>query len=146
MVCSLWFVVCSYLRVMATIQKFEDLEIWQKARLLSQKTYPLTFLKPISEDYRYKDQIRGSVGSIMDNIAEGFERGSKLEFINSLTIAKGEVGEYKSQLYRGLDNQYFPKKWFDDLYALSDELTKMITSFVSYLNRSSIKGQKFKNR
>ena len=132
--------------IMATIQKFEDLEIWQKARLLSQETYPLTFLKPISEDFRYKDQIRGSVGSIMDNIAEGFERGSKLEFINSLTIAKGEVGEYKSQLYRGLVIQYFSKGLFSELFSLADELTKMITSFISYLNKSAIRGQKFKNR
>ena len=131
---------------MATIQKFEDLEIWQKAKLLSQKTYPLTFIKPINEDFRYKDQIRGSVGSIMDNIAEGFERGSKLEFINSLTISKGEVGEYKSQLYRGLDNQYYSKELFLELYTLADELTKMITSFISYLNKTAIKGQKFKNR
>jgi four helix bundle protein len=131
---------------MTTIQKFEDLEIWQKARLLSQKTYPLTFAKPISEDFRYKDQVRGSIGSVMDNITEGFERGSKLEFINSLTIAKGEVGEYKSQLYRGIDNKYLTKELFNDLYSLADELTKMITSFISYLNQSAIKGQKFKNR
>jgi len=91
---------------MATIQKFEDLEIWKKSRLLSNKVYPLTFKEPISNDFRLKDQIRGSVGSIMDNIAEGFERGSKFEFINSLTISKGETGEIKSQLYRCLDNKY----------------------------------------
>ncbi len=108
---------------MATIHKFEDLEIWQKARLLSQKIYPLTFISPIKEDFRYKDQIRGAVGSIMDNIAEGFKRGSKLEFINLLTVAKGEVGEYKSQLYRGLDNKYFSDETFIELYALADELT-----------------------
>jgi four helix bundle protein len=131
---------------MAAIQRFEDLEIWLKARLLSQKTYPLTFIKPISEDFRFKDQIRGSVGSIMDNIAEGFERGSKLEYINSLTISKGEVGEYKSQLYRGLDNKYFSEELFAELFALANELTKMITSFVTYLNKTAIKGQKFKNR
>jgi four helix bundle protein len=131
---------------MATIQKFEDLEIWKKARLLSQKIYPLTFIKPIAEDFRYKDQIRGSVGSVMDNIAEGFERGSRLEFINSLGIAKGEVGELKSQLYRGLDNIYISKELFSELYALADELTKMITSFINYLNKANIKGQKFKNR
>ena len=131
---------------MATIQKFEDLEIWKKARLLSQKIYPLTFIKPIAEDFRYKDQIRGSVGSIMDNIAEGFERASKLEFINSLGIAKGEVGELKSQLYRGLDNQYFEPSLFTKLYDLANDLTKMLTSFISYLNKASIKGQKFKNR
>ena len=78
---------------MATIQKFEDLQIWQEARALSNKIYPLTFTEPISLDFRLKDQLRGSCGSIMDNIAEGFERGSKLEFINALTTAKGETGE-----------------------------------------------------
>src|SRR6476469_5460819 len=131
---------------MATIQKFEDLKLWQKARTLSEKVYTLTFSDPIHSDFRYKDQIRGSVGSIMDNIAEGFERGSKLEFINALTIAKGETGELKSQLYRALDNKYIPQKVFEELYSLADQLTKMITSLVTYLNKSKIKGQKFKYR
>ena len=81
---------------MPTIQKFEDLEIWKKARIHSSKIYPLTFKQPICNDFRIKDQMRGSVGSIMDNIAEGFERGGKLEFINSLTTSKGETGEIKS--------------------------------------------------
>ena len=90
--------------------------------------------------------MRGSVGSIMDNIAEGFERGSRLEFINSLSIAKGETGELKSQLYRCLDNKYISQKIFDELYNLANQLTMMITSFISYLNKSKIKGQKFKNR
>ena len=131
---------------MATIQRFEDLEIWKKSRILSDKVYPLTFEEPISSDYRIKDQMRGSVGSIMDNIAEGFERGSRFEFINSLTIAKGETGELKSQLYRCLDNKYISQNLIDELYNLADELTKMITSFINYLNKSKIKGQKFKNR
>ena len=131
---------------MATVQKFEDLQVWQKARELSQKIYPLTFINPIAQDFRFKDQIRGSSGAIMDNIAEGFERGSKLEFINSLTTAKGEAGELKSQLYKGLDNNYFPKETFQELYDLADEVTKMLTSFISYLNKSKIKGQKFKDR
>ena len=90
--------------------------------------------------------MRGSVGSIMDNIAEGFERGSKFEFINSLTTSKGETGELKSQLYRCLDNKYISQILFDELYALADEITKMITGFINYLNKSKIKGQKFKNR
>ena len=81
---------------MATITKFEDLEIWQLARILSKKAYALTFKKPLASDFRLKDQIRGSSGSIMDNIAEGFERGSRLEFINSLSISKGEVFYYIS--------------------------------------------------
>jgi four helix bundle protein len=131
---------------MATVQKFEDLQVWQLARELSQKIYPLTFDDPIAKDFRFKDQIGGSCGSIMDNIAEGFERGSKLEFINSLTIAKGETGELKSQLYRSLDNHYFSQQLFEELYSLANQLTKMITSFINYLNKSNIKGQKFKER
>ena len=131
---------------MATIQKFEDLEIWQVARSLCQKIYPLTFADPIVKDFRYKDQTRGSCGSIMDNIAEGFGRGSKLEFINSLTIAKGEAEELKSQLYRGLDNNYFSRQIFDELYNDAKLLIKKIAAFVSYLNKSNIKGQKFKER
>jgi four helix bundle protein len=131
---------------MSTIQKFEDLKVWQKARVLSGTVYPLTFEEPICSDFRFKDQIRGSLGSVMDNIAEGFERGSKLEFINSLTTAKGEAGELKSQLYRGLDNSYFSKELFDTFYSLTDEITKMLTSLILYLNKSKIKGQKFKDR
>ena len=131
---------------MATIQKFEDLKVWQKARSLSGNIYPLTFLEPICRDFRFKDQIRGSVGSIMDNISEGFERGSKLEFINALTTAKGEAGELKSQLYRGLDNNYFSKEVFETFYNSVDEITKMLTALIGYLNKSKIKGQKFRDR
>lgn len=131
---------------MATIQKFEDLNIWQKARLLSQQIYPLTFKEPVASDFRLKDQIRGCCGSIMDNIAEGFERGSKNEFVNSLSIAKGETGELKSQLYRSLDNRYISAELFRELYSLADELTRMLTGFINYLNKSKIRGQKFKNR
>ena len=130
---------------MPTIQKIEDLKLWQKARELSRTIYPLTFLEPIKSDFRFKDQIRGSCGSIMDNIAEGFERGSRLEFINALTTAKGEAGELKSQLYRGLDNNYFTEIVFQELYSLADEITKMITSFIRYLNNTNVKGQKFKD-
>ena len=131
---------------MPTIQKFEELEVWQLARELSQKIYPLTFADPIAKDFRFKDQLRGTCGSIMDNIAEGFERGSKLEFINSLTIAKGEAGELKSQLYRGLDNSYLTPVLFEELYALVNRITKMLTTFINYLNKTNIKGQKFKER
>ena len=131
---------------MATIQKFEDLEVWKKARELSRKIYPLTYEAPIVNDFRIRDQIRGSVGSVMDNIAEGFERGSKLEFINCLTISKGEVGELKSQLYRCFDNNYISEKVFNELYGLADEITKMLTGFINYLNKSAFKGQKFKKR
>ena len=129
---------------MATIQKFEDLKVWRKARELSQKIYPLTFVEPICSDFRFKDQIRGSLGSIMDNIAEGFGRGSRLGFISGLNISRRETDELKSQLYRGLDNKYFSNDQFTEFYNLADEVTKMNTSLITYLNTSKIKGQRFK--
>jgi four helix bundle protein len=131
---------------MATIQRFEDLAVWKKARVLANKVYGITFKDPILHDYRMRDQMRGAVGGIMDNIAEGFERSGRFEFINALRIAKGEMGELKSQLYRVLDVKYVNQKTFDDLYFKSDEITEMITSLIPYLNKSDIKGQKFKNR
>jgi four helix bundle protein len=129
---------------MATIQRFEDLKAWQKARELSQKIYPLTFIEPISSDFRFKDQIRGSLGSIMDNIAEGFGRGSRLEFITGLNISRGETDELKSQLSRGRDNNYFWEEQFQEFYALANEVTKINTSFITYLNKSKIQGQRLK--
>jgi four helix bundle protein len=131
---------------MATITKFEDLEIWQSARILSKKVYALTYKEPLTSDFRLKDQMRGSSGSIMDNIAEGFERASRLEFINSLSIAKGEIGELKSQLYRAFDNSYISEATFNELYEEANILTKKTTNFITYLNASKFKGQKFKNR
>ena len=82
----------------------------------------------------------------MDNIAEGFERNSRLEFLNSLSISKGECGELKSQLYRALDNQYVTTSEFDELYEDLDVETKKLSSFIVYLNRSTIQGLKFKGR
>ncbi|MFN8305958.1 MAG: four helix bundle protein [Ferruginibacter sp.] len=131
---------------MATITKFEELEIWQLARKLCREIYILSFTELLKNDYRLKDQMRGSAGSAMDNIAEGFERASKLEFINSLSYSKGEIGELKSQLYRCLDNQYIDPEVFKILYQQADTLSKKIYSFIVYLNRSTFKGQKYKNR
>lgn len=88
---------------MSTLSKFEELEIWKTARSLLLKIFQLSLLEPFSKDFRFKDQIRAAAGSIMDNIAEGFERSSRLEFINFLSIAKGSCGEVKSQLHRALD-------------------------------------------
>jgi four helix bundle protein len=131
---------------MATIQTFEELEIWQLARGLAKKIYELTFHDPISKDFRYKDQLRGASGSIMDNIAEGFGRGSKLEFINCLTIAKGEAEELKSQLYRGLDVNYISEALFKELYEKTNSIVRKIGAFINYLNKSNHKGEKFKER
>lgn len=131
---------------MATIKKFEDLEIWQLSRQLSLKIFQLTEKGQFSKDFRFRDQIRPAAGSIMDNIAEGFERSSRLEFVNSLSFSKGSSGEVKSQLYRALDQNYCIQSEFDTLYKEYDKLAGNIAGFISYLNKSAIKGQKFKDR
>ncbi len=82
----------------------------------------------------------------MDNIAEGFERNSRLEFLNSHIIAKGECGELKSQMYRCLADKYIDQKEFEELYQEIDTETRKIASFIIYLNKSTVKGLKFKDR
>jgi len=131
---------------MATIQKFEDLEIWQLARQIYRKISAIADRMRKNHDYRFADQIKSAAGSVMDNIAEGFERSSRLEFLNALSISKGECGEVKSQLYRSLDDKYIDEKEFENLYAKTDLLVKKIATFIIYLNKSKIKGLKFKDR
>ena len=131
---------------MATVHRFKDLEIWQLARKLYQKISKLAETIRSNHDYRFADQIKAAAGSIMDNIAEGFERNSRLEFLNSLTISKGESGELKSQLYRAIDDDYLNKIEFDELYEDTDKVSKKIANFVKYLNTSKIKGLRFKDR
>ncbi len=131
---------------MATIQRFEDLEIWQLARKLYQKISVISERKRKKYDYRFAEQIKSAAGSVMDNIAEGFERNSRLEFLNSLSISKGECGELKSQLYRALDDTYIDNNEFQELYAEAKTESKKIANFIKYLNSSKIRGLKFKNR
>ena len=131
---------------MATIYKMEDLEIWQLARKLYQKISKLADKMKKNHDFRFAEQIKSSSGSVLDNIGEGFERNSRLEFVNSLSISKGECGELKSQLYRVRDDNYIDEKEFEELYLEADLETKKIASFIIYLNKSNIKGLKFKNR
>lgn len=131
---------------MATIKKFEDLEIWQLSRNLENKIFEETTKGSLTKDYKLKDQMNASSGSLMDNIAEGFGRASRLEFIQFLSISNASGNELQSQLYRCLDRKYISKERFDELYLLADLTCKKISAFMSYLNKSLIKGQKFANR
>jgi four helix bundle protein len=98
---------------MATIKKFQDLEVWQLARALNQAIFDLICGDAFVKDYALKDQINRSSGSIMDNIAEGFERGGNREFIQFLSIAKGSAAEVRSQLYRAMDRKYLEASQFE---------------------------------
>jgi four helix bundle protein len=112
---------------------------------LSLKVFVLTEAGPASKDYKFRDQIRAAAGSVMDNIAKGFERSGQFEFVNFLSIAKGSCGEVRSQLYRGIDQKYFPDS-VADLIRQYEELASKIGGFIKYLNQSEIRGQKFKGR
>ena len=104
---------------MGTIEKFEDLNAWQKARELCNEIYKLTLKEDFSKDYSLKDQIKRSSGSSMDNIAEGFDRNSNKEFRQFLFIAKSSSSEVKSQLYRALDRNYITEDEFKKSYKLA---------------------------
>lgn len=129
---------------MATISRFEDLEVWQKARILNKNIYEIISGGKFSKDYKLREQINGSCGSIMDNIAEGFERGGTKEFVYFLGIAKGSAGEVRSQLYRALDRKYIEIEKFNELYKIAEQISRMINGLIAYLNRTEYRGEKFK--
>lgn len=125
------------------ITRFEDLEIWQEARNLCSFIFRLTAKETFAKDYRFRDQIRSSAGSIMDNIAEGFERDGNKEFVQFLSIAKGSCGETRSQSYRAYDYGYITENDLEELMARTTSLSKKMAGFIGYLKKSTYKGQKF---
>ncbi|WP_418497877.1 four helix bundle protein [Flagellimonas sp.] len=129
---------------MATVKRFEDLEIWQEARKLSKEIIHIAKSTDLKDHFKLRDQIRASSGSVMDNIAEGFERDGNLEFRQFLSMAKGSAGESRSQLYRVFDNGYIEE---DELLKLTSEyetLSRKIANFINYLNKKDFKGVKFR--
>lgn len=125
------------------VERFEDLEIWQDARVLCKRIFEITSKEPFNHNFTLKDQIQSSSGSVMDNIAEGFERGGNKEFINFLSISKGSCGETRSQSYRAFDFNYIDQEILDELIMKTVQLSKKISSLMSYLKKSDFKGSKF---
>jgi four helix bundle protein len=125
------------------IERFEDLEIWKGARELCKRIFEITSIGPFSTDFKFRDQIRSSSGSIMDNIAEGFEHDGNKEFVQFLSVSKGSCGETRSQLYRAFDYQYINQYVLDELVLRTTQLSKKISSFITYLKKSEFKGSKY---
>lgn len=129
---------------MAKVKQFEDLLIWQKAREICKKIHILTQKEGFLKEFTLKNQWKSSTGSIMDNIAEGFERNGDKEFKQFLSIAKASTGEARSQSYRAYDCGYITKEEFNDLYKMLKEESCMIASFMKYLGESEFTGSKYK--
>ncbi|GAB3333236.1 four helix bundle protein [Larkinella ripae] len=129
---------------MATIQQFEDLEVWKLSRELSREIYHCSSSGNFAKDFDLRSQIRRSSGSVMDNIAEGFERGSRGEFIQFLSISKGSAGEVRSQLYRALDQSYVEQETFAGMLDKAKRVSQMLNGLISKLKDSELKGWKYK--
>lgn len=129
---------------MAVVKDFEELAIFQKARELSKKIYPITQRGEFKNDFRFVQQVRAAAGSIMDNIAEGFERGGNKEFLNFLYIAKGSCGEVRSQLIRANDVGYLTEEEYNELYTECRKLSAGIMNFIKEIKSSDLSGAKFK--
>ena len=127
---------------MGYAKKFEELDIFQKARDLCKEVYAITKEDPFSKDSRFVQQIHASAGSVMDNIAEGFERDGNKEFINFLYIAKGSCGEVRSQIIRASDVGFIDNNTAKRLYSDCLNLSKSISKFITTLKNSPITGLK----
>ncbi|MDI6839622.1 MAG: four helix bundle protein [bacterium] len=128
---------------MGTYSKFEELPVWQKANELVTEIYKVTNNEAFKVDYGLKEQIRRAAVSISSNIAEGFERESKEEFIYFLYVARGSAGEVRSQLYVAKNLGYLLEEEFKRVNTLCESVSKQISGFIDYLKKTSIKGQKF---
>ena len=118
---------------MATVKQFEDLGVWQDARRLVQAVYSVSKQRAFYRDGGLREQIRRAATSTMSNVAEGFERGSRKEFVQFLNIAKGSNGEVRSQLYVALDQAYLSEKEFNSLRDSAVILSRRLASFIRYL-------------
>lgn len=129
---------------MSKIDRIEDILVWQKAKSLTVEIYKASNQGSFARDFGLRDQIRRAAVSIPSNIAEGFGRGGNKEFLQFLSIAKGSLYELKTQLIIANEIGYLDNEIFIKISNDSDEVGKMLTSFMNYLSNSDIKGINYK--
>ena len=120
---------------MAKIERFEDLQSWQKGRQLANQIYELTTNAKFSKDFRLRDQIQDAAGSVMHNIAEGFDAGTNPEFIRFLKISRLSASEVQSELYLALDRKYITTEELHCAYGLATETKRLINGMIAYLRK-----------
>ena len=118
---------------MATIQRFEELDVWQNARTLTNRIYAHTQEEPFSNDFGLRDQIQRASVSIMSNIAEGFESRTQSVFVDYLGHARGSAGEVRAQLYVAHDQDYLSETEFDETYDRADKVSRQLFKLIRYL-------------
>lgn len=126
---------------MATIQRFEDLMMFKKARELAKSVYKAL---ASCRDRGFQDQIQRASVSIVSNIAEGFESGTKQGFLNYLYIAKASAGEVRAQLYVAHDIGYLNIETFKHLNALAEDCSRLVASFIRKLKSGGREGLQYK--
>ncbi len=115
------------------IERFEDIQGWQEARILTKMIYRLTKKLPFRRDQGLCRQIQEASVSIMANIAEGFDRQSKKEFTKFLYYSSGSASEVQSHLYVALDQGYVSEQDFTETYNQAQKTKRLINGFISYL-------------
>jgi len=120
------------------VNSFEDLQVWQDSRILVKSIYQLTSDGKFSKDFGLREQIQRASVSIMNNIAEGFERNNNKEYIKFLGYSKGSAGEVRSMLYLATDLGYISQDSFNVHYQMAINIITQISNFIKYLKKSSI--------
>ena len=128
---------------MANYSSFEEMVIYKLAREQSNQVWNLILTTALGQDFKLREQINGSSGSVMDNIAEGFGRGGNKEFITFLSYSRGSCCETKVQLQRCFDRKYINEITFLELNANAQIIIDQISKFINYLKVSEKKGSKY---
>jgi len=118
---------------MTTAKRFEDLEVWQRAKELTNLIYRLSSAGSFARDFGLRDQMRRAAVSVMSNIAEGFESQTQVLFIQFLSRAKGSAGELRAQLYVALEQEYITSDEFQSAFSLAEVCSKQLASLIRYL-------------
>ena len=118
---------------MATVERFEDLDVWQNARKLTNHVYDHTRQEPFSKDFGLRDQIQRAAVSVMSNIVEGFESRTQSVFVDYLGRARGSAGEVRAQLYVALDQGYISEAEFETMYQLVETTSRQLFRLIEYL-------------
>jgi len=118
---------------MTSAKRFEELEVWQKAKELTNLVYKYSSDGAFARDFGLRDQIRRAAVSVMSNIAEGFESQTQAMFIKYLAHAKGSAGELRAQLYIARDQGYITDEEFKMILLLAEICSKQLARFIQYL-------------